>query len=125
MSTSLQGQPIVGQAYEKFQHFNRDEKLHALDEAHQRFLHTQAADMDEAHKKGKAERDIEIAKNMMNKGCDPGFIAEMTGISSIEIDRLEQRHSETFYSFVVTHAIILMFIKTHRTEPSKVLCKRN
>jgi len=48
MTTLLQGQPIVGQAFEKFQQFNRDERLRALDEAHQRFLHDQATDIEEA-----------------------------------------------------------------------------
>jgi predicted transposase/invertase (TIGR01784 family) len=55
MTTLLQEQPMVGLAYEKFQQFNRDERLRALDEAHQRFLHDLATDIEEAHSKGKGE----------------------------------------------------------------------
>jgi len=48
MSTLLQGHPIVEQAYGKYQQFNRDERLRALDDAHQRFLHDYATDVDES-----------------------------------------------------------------------------
>jgi predicted transposase/invertase (TIGR01784 family) len=92
MTALLQGHPFVGQAYEKHQQFNRDERMRALDEAHQRFLLDQATDMEEARKKGKgegkAERDIEIARNMKNEGCNLEFISRMTGLSSTEIERL-------------------------------------
>ena len=88
MTALLQGQPVVGQAYEKYQQFNRDERLRALDEAHQRFLHDQATDMEEAHNKGKAVRDIEIARNLKKMGLDVSQINQATGLSSIEIERL-------------------------------------
>ena len=52
MSTLLNGDPILEQAYEKYQQFNRDEKLRALDEAHQRYLHDLATDIEAAHEKG-------------------------------------------------------------------------
>ena len=51
MSTLLQGQPMVGLASEKFYQFNQDERMRALDEAHQRFLHDLATDIEEAHNK--------------------------------------------------------------------------
>ena len=88
MTALLQGQPMVAEAYEKFQQFNRDERLRILDEAHQQFLHDKATDIEEAHEKGKAERDIEIARSMKGKGLDCALIAEITGLSSFEIERL-------------------------------------
>ena len=92
MTTLLQGQPMVGQAFEKYQQFNRDERLRALDEAHQRFLHDQATDMEEAHNKGKAEgkaeRDIEIARSMKQRGYSTSDIADLTGLSSVDIESL-------------------------------------
>jgi predicted transposase/invertase (TIGR01784 family) len=88
MSTLLREQPVVGQAYGQFQQFNRDERLRALDEAHQRFLLDQATDIEEARKKGKGERDIEIAKNMKKEGFDVAVISKMTGLSFGEIERL-------------------------------------
>ena len=84
MSTLLQDQPAVQQAYGQYRQFNRDEKMRALDEAHQRFLNDQASDLAEAEIRAK----VEIARNMKRKGCDVDFIIEMTGLSSAEIGRL-------------------------------------
>ena len=58
MSTLLNGHPIVELAYEKYQEFNHDERLRALDEAHQRFLHDLATDIEAAHEKGREEGEI-------------------------------------------------------------------
>ena len=92
MTTLLQDQPIVRQAYGQYQQFNRDERMRAIDEAHQRFLNDQASDLAEARDngrdEGKAERNIEIARSMKRKGCDADFIIEITGLSSVEIERL-------------------------------------
>jgi len=88
MSTLLQDQPVVQQAYGQYRQFNQDARMRALDEAHQRFLHDQATDREEAHEKGKSERNIEIARSMKGEGCASDFIARMTGLTSSEIDRL-------------------------------------
>ena len=84
MTTLLQGHPIVQQAYGKFQQFNQDERLRALDEAHQRFLHDYATDVEEAEIRAKAE----IARNMKRKGYPTEDITEMTGLSAAEIEQL-------------------------------------
>jgi predicted transposase/invertase (TIGR01784 family) len=89
MSTLLKDQPLVQQAYGQFRRFNQDERLRALDEAHQRFLHDHATDIEEAHDKGRGEEKIAIARNMKSDGCDSGFISRMTGISPADIDRLD------------------------------------
>ena len=52
MTTLLQGHPTVKQAYGKYRQFNQNEELRALDEAHQRFLHDHATDVEAAHDKG-------------------------------------------------------------------------
>ena len=52
MTTLLQGHPTVKQAYGKYRQFNQNEELRALDEAHQRFLHDHATDVEAAHEKG-------------------------------------------------------------------------
>ena len=93
MSTLLKGHPEVEQACGKFRQFNQDEQLRALDEAHQIFLHDLATDMEHAREdskvEGRAERDVEVAQNMKREGCDPDFIAKMTGLSKGEIDKLD------------------------------------
>jgi predicted transposase/invertase (TIGR01784 family) len=92
MTALLQDQPAVQQAYGKYQQFNRDERLRALDEAHQRFLHDHATDIEEAHDKGIVigvdRRSIEIAQNMKRLGIPLTTVAEATGLSVPEIDRL-------------------------------------
>ena len=55
MTTLLKDQPELIKAYEQYQVFNHDERLRALDEAHQRFLHDLATDIEEAHDKGREE----------------------------------------------------------------------
>ena len=37
---------------------------------------------------GRNEEKTEIARNMKNRGCDPDFISEVTGLSTDEIERL-------------------------------------
>ena len=102
MTALLQGQPVVKQAYDKFQQFNRDERLRALDEAHQRYLHDLATDIEAAHEKGKgegraegkaegkAERDIEIARNLIQMDISTDRIVQATGLSLAEVNRLSQ-----------------------------------
>ena len=55
MTTLLKDQPELIKAYEQYQLFNHDERLRALDEAHQRFLHDLATDIEAAHEKGRDE----------------------------------------------------------------------
>jgi len=97
MTTLLQNQPIVAQAYKKFQRFNQNENLRSLDAAHHLFLHDLATDVEEAHEKGKAEGKIEgkieekvaIAKNMKKDGVDLNVIAKYTGLSPKEIEQFD------------------------------------
>jgi len=93
MATLLKDRPMVQRAYEKFKQFNQDEKLRALDEARERFLHDYATDMGlskaEGKVEGRSERDIEIVRTMKNKGYGIEAIIEITGLSADEIGRLD------------------------------------
>ena len=51
-------------------------------------LHDQATDREETHEKGRGEYNIEIACNMKNEGFDTAVISKMTGLSTVEIERL-------------------------------------
>jgi predicted transposase/invertase (TIGR01784 family) len=88
MTALLQDQPIVQQAYGKYQQFNRDERMRAIDEAHQQFLNDLASDIEESHEKGWNKRNIEVARSMRNEGLGIDVIVKITGLSSVEIDRL-------------------------------------
>jgi predicted transposase/invertase (TIGR01784 family) len=87
MTTLLQDQPIVWQAYGQYRQFNQDERLRALDEAHQRYLHDYATDMEEAVEK----RSTEIARNLKNMGLSPSDIAQATGLPLSEVETMQQR----------------------------------
>jgi len=92
MMTILQDQPIVIEAYGQYRKFNQDERLRAIDEAHQRYLHDIASDREEAREEGIVigvdKRNIEIANNLKRAGSDFNFIAQITGLSLTEIERL-------------------------------------
>jgi predicted transposase/invertase (TIGR01784 family) len=45
----------------------------------------------EGLQKAKHEKEIEIAKNMLKKGSDIDFIAEVTGLSVKEIKELSEK----------------------------------
>jgi predicted transposase/invertase (TIGR01784 family) len=84
MTALLQDHPVVQQAYGQYKQFNQDERLRALDEAHQIFLHDQATDREEA----RIGAIVGIARNMKGEGFDVDVISRMTGLSAVEIDKL-------------------------------------
>ena len=92
MTALLQDQPAVQQAYGQYRQFNQDARMRALDEAHQRFLHDQATDREEAHEKGKfkgiAIGITKVAQNMKQRGDSINDIVEVTGLSREEIEQL-------------------------------------
>ena len=65
MTTLLKNQPELIKAYEQFQVFNHDERLRALDEAHQRFLHDLATDIEAAHEKGRDEGREKLIETLL------------------------------------------------------------
>jgi predicted transposase/invertase (TIGR01784 family) len=89
MTVLLQGHPVVEHAYEEYKRFNNDVRMRELDEAHQRYLHDYATDMETAEAKGRAEGKIETARNSKRLGIDYETIAKATGLSVEEINRLD------------------------------------
>ena len=47
--------------------------------------------MSQGLEQGKSSRNIEIAKNMLNKGMDISTISECTGLSKEEIEELKSK----------------------------------
>ena len=100
MTALLQDHPPVAEAYRKYLHFNQDERLRSIDEAHQRFLMDIASDRAEARAEaraegraegkaeGKVERDIEIARNLKSMGLGTTQIVQATGLSLSVIEQL-------------------------------------
>ena len=74
-------------AYREYRsQFTDAERLRTLDEAHSRFLHDLATDIEEAYEKGRLEG---TAIRMKRNGLPVNDIAKYTGLSSDEIDRLD------------------------------------
>ena len=87
MSMQLKDHPELIKAYEKYQQFNHDEKLRALDEAHQRFLHDLATDIEAAHEKGR-EKVIGILLRILSKNfgdVPPTIYDKLLVINNIDV----------------------------------------
>jgi len=88
MTALLQDHPPVLEAYRQYQRFNQDERLRAIDDAHQRYLLDIASDREEAREEGIAQKAVEVVRNMKLKGYPIADIAEVTGLSYTEVERL-------------------------------------
>ncbi len=58
MKVLLKGEKEVGMAYDRYTQFNRDQRMRALDDAHQRYLSDYNTDVDAAHKKGEVKGEM-------------------------------------------------------------------
>jgi len=92
MSTMLQDCPPVLAAYEEFKRFSSDPAMREQVRARERFLNDQrlkvAGARREGHAEGRAEEKIETAQNFKRLGVALATIAEATGLSLSEIERL-------------------------------------
>ena len=89
MSQLVENNPAVLAAYEEFQRFTSDAEMQELERRRRRFIEDHRVYAAAAKAEGKAERDIEIARNMKQAGSDFDFIAQITGLSRAEIERLD------------------------------------
>jgi predicted transposase/invertase (TIGR01784 family) len=92
MSTMLEDCPPVLAAYEEFKRFSSDPEMRERVRARERFLNDQRLKVAGAKREGKAEgraeEKIDVARNMKVKGYAVADIAEITGLSSSEIEHL-------------------------------------
>lgn len=88
MSRLVKNDPLVEQAYQEYLRFTANPKMREKARERQRFLEDHKIITDAAKTEGRTEREIEIAKNMKNKGLAVELIAELTGLSPKEIERL-------------------------------------
>ena len=93
MTQLVEKSPAVLAAYEEFKRFTLNEEMQDMERRRRRFLEDQrlyaGAARSEGKAEGKAERNFEIARNMRRKGFGVESIAELTGLSPQEIERLE------------------------------------
>jgi predicted transposase/invertase (TIGR01784 family) len=88
MSAMLQDVPEVLSAYDEYKRFTADPVMREKVKARERFLIDQRLDRAEAKEEGRTERNIENARNFKRLGVPVATIAEATGLSVSEVERL-------------------------------------
>ena len=76
-------------AYEELRRFSSNEEMRDLERRRRRFLEDQRIYEAAARDEGIAEGIAKTARNMKQAGSDFDFIAKMTGLSLVEIERLD------------------------------------
>ena len=88
MSTMLQDCPPVQMAYEEFNRFRTDPEIREIVRARERFLTDQRLKLAGAKREGRDEKARETALNLLRLGVPVATIAEGTGLSPAEVERL-------------------------------------
>ena len=85
MSTMLQDVPEVQAAYEAYKRFSADPVMREKIRAAERYEIDKK--LDRAY--GRAERSVEVARNMKAKGYSVTEIADISGLPLSEVERLD------------------------------------
>ena len=92
MSAMLQDTPEVLGAYKQYKDFSANPVMRERVRVRQRFLDEQQIRLSDAREEGweggREERNIEVARNFKRLGVPVSTIAEATGLSVSEIERL-------------------------------------
>ena len=96
MKTMLQDCPHVQAAYEEFRRFSADPTMREQARERERFLidlhlnrvYAMEEGLEKGRAEGRAQGTIETARNFKRLGVAPATIAEATGLSMSEIERL-------------------------------------
>ena len=89
MSAMLQDVPEVQAAYDEYQRFASDPVMREKIESRERFLTDRYLDRADALAEGEAKKAVTVAQNMKRKGYPATDIADLTGLSPTEIERLD------------------------------------
>ena len=89
MSTMLQDVPEVQAAYEAYQRFSADPVMREKIKAREEFEIEQRLNRAYAEEAGRGKEKIEVARNMKMKGYSATEIADISGLSLSEIERLD------------------------------------
>ena len=88
MPQLVENNPAVMTAYEELRRFSSNEEMRDLERRRRRFLEDQRIYEAAARDEGEVKKANDIARNMKLEGFDTTVITKMTGLSSIEIERL-------------------------------------
>lgn len=85
-------EPAIQKALTTLEFLSQDEETRRLYEERQRALHDYVSDIDGAREEGKAERTLEVVRNLLAIAEPLEKIAKVTGLSPEEIDAI-RRHA--------------------------------
>ena len=96
MTILLKDDPLMHKAYTEYKKFTQDDELRELALSREKYQRDMASRLGAATREGlakgmqegKLEGKLEIARGMKQKGLEPGFIAEVTGLPLEEIGKL-------------------------------------
>ncbi len=83
--------PGLKKAMTTLEFLSQNKEARALYEMRKKALLDEQSALDYAESRGRAERDKEIATNMLQKGLPSSLIAEVTGLSEPEIEALNKK----------------------------------
>ncbi|MCP4346828.1 MAG: hypothetical protein GY795_15035 [Desulfobacterales bacterium] len=82
--------PLIHKAFSALESLSADEKTRILAQKREESLMNERYELASARKKGRKDREKEIAASMLNEGINPEQVMKCTGLSRDEIDRLER-----------------------------------
>ncbi len=88
-------EPVLRKAMDTLEFLSQDAEARRLYEMRQKFLHDEASMLAGAREEGEAigehKKAIEVAKKLLAKGTDIAAIADISGLSEEEIERLKMQ----------------------------------
>ncbi|XID96262.1 Rpn family recombination-promoting nuclease/putative transposase [Paenibacillaceae bacterium WGS1546] len=83
--------PIIGRTEERLEFLSADEHVRRLADARDKALRDWNSSMEGSFEEGEAKGKEEIARNLLRRGMEPAFVAEVTGLSTEAIEKIKQR----------------------------------
>ncbi|PUA37514.1 hypothetical protein C8Z91_19405 [Paenibacillus elgii] len=84
-------EPTLQKAMDTLDFLSQNEEARRLYEMRQKALHDEASMIDGAREEGKREKEIEVAKNLLEMGMDVAKIVKATGLPESEVRKLKEQ----------------------------------
>ncbi|OUS74864.1 hypothetical protein B1748_19985 [Paenibacillus sp. MY03] len=89
-------EPALGKAMTALEYLSQDAEARRMYEMRQKALHDEASMLEGARAEGESfgnlKGKLEVAENMLSKGMDLSIVAELTGLSTEQLEQLRRTH---------------------------------
>lgn len=89
-------EPTLGKAMTALEYLSQDAEARRMYEMRQKALHDEASMLEGARAEGESfgnlKGKLEVAENMLSKGMDLAIVAELTGLSTEQLEQLRRTH---------------------------------